>query len=70
MLADRNVSDVRLSSLFAREFCPLCSVRDESTQENSARGVEPWCCPCEASSGDLLHDPVDHTLLDVLVVEA
>jgi len=69
MLADRNASDVRLSSLFAREFCPLCSRREENTQESSARAGELWCCH-DASSGDLLNDPVDHALGDVLVVEA
>jgi hypothetical protein len=45
MLADRNAFNARLSSVFAREFCPLCIADDESTQESSTVRSDAWCCP-------------------------
>lgn len=49
MFADRYASNVRLSSVFAREFCPLCIGDDESIRESSARRDGDWTCPeCSA----------------------
>lgn len=45
MLADRYAFNARLSSVFAREFCPLCIGDDESTQESSSILVDSWTCP-------------------------
>jgi hypothetical protein len=45
MLADRYASSTRLSSVFAREFCPLCVGDEETTQKSSGALNESWTCP-------------------------